>query len=78
MKSESDKHDIVRSVMELRDAAEAHGRALEATKYYNGPDARLEVLDARITLEESIARAIEACSTCGRPHCDEHERDAPG
>jgi hypothetical protein len=72
MKSGPDRKNIVRAVIELREAAEAHGRAQQAARDAEDAASRLHLLDTRISVDESMARAVAACSTCGRLHCDEH------
>lgn len=69
MKSEEDQRNVVEAVFALRAAAlnlgRIESRALEAVSVD-------ELIRKRVDLEEKTAQAIDACTTCGRAHCDEH------
>lgn len=71
------KVNKVEAVYQLREAAEAHGRAealLETERSAETVDALLE---AKEKLEEKTVEAIESCEHCGEPHCDDasHKKD---
>jgi hypothetical protein len=59
------------AIYELREAAQEYGRVLDQSGDGDDPAARDRRLSAMERLEESTARAIEACEYCGRPHTDE-------
>jgi hypothetical protein len=73
MKSESERESVVEAVLRLRDAAEAHGRAEQEALHNRAVAAQLHALNTRIATDESMARAVAACTTCGRMHCDDHD-----
>lgn len=71
------KVNKVEAVYQLREAAEAHGRAealLETERSAETVDALLE---AKEKLEEKTVEAIEACEHCAQAHCDDasHKKD---
>ena len=71
------KVNKVEAVYQLREAAEAHGRAealLETERSAETVDA---LLAAKEKLEEKTIEAIEACEHCGEAHCDDlsHKKD---
>jgi hypothetical protein len=60
--------DKVQAIYDLREAAEQHARAAIRVERNNTPEARDELLEARIRLENQTHDAIVACHQCGRPH----------
>jgi hypothetical protein len=71
MKNESDQADVMVAVFALREAAQAHGRAEAELGEARDAQARDELLRKRLDMEAKTARAIDACSHCGRPHADD-------
>ncbi|MDQ2680316.1 MAG: hypothetical protein M3Y21_04740 [Candidatus Eremiobacteraeota bacterium] len=68
-----DDKNKVDAVFELREAAQAVGRAevrVEQAATLEHVDA---LLDAKLLVEEKTSQAIESCAHCGLQHCD-HQR----
>lgn len=59
------------AVFALREAAQAHGRAEAKLEGVQDPGARDELLLKRLEMEAKTARAIDACTHCGRVHADD-------
>ncbi len=65
-----EKKSKVDAIFELREAAQAVGRAeafLEQTPSFEHVDA---LLDAKLLVEEKTSEAIESCEHCGLQHRD--------
>lgn len=67
----------VEAVYELREAAEAHGRAEAQLDAHRSPDAVDALLDAKELLEIKTVEAIQSCEHCAEAHCDDptHKKD---
>ena len=64
------------AVYELREAAEAHGRAETVLQLGSSPQNRDAALQTRVELEAKTAQALEACEYCGRLHRDDEPHPA--
>ena len=65
------------AIYELREAAQEYGRVLDQIGEREDADSRDQRIAAMERVEESTARAIEACEYCGRPHTDEEPPHTP-
>lgn len=61
----------VEAVYQLREAAEAHGRAEAEVDLLRTPENVDALLEAKELLEVKTVEAIEACEACAQAHCDD-------
>lgn len=66
----------VEAVYQLREAAEAHGRAEAEFDKDRSPENVDALLEAKELLEVKTVEAIEACEHCAQSHCEDpdHKR----
>lgn len=61
----------VEAVYQLREAAEAHGRAEAEVDLERSPENVDALLEAKELLEVKTVEAIEACEHCAQAHCED-------